>query len=230
MKHSEARAGHKAQHLTNPPTNLSDDLALNKPGASLRKKAGEVRRSQPFHVGIMQAFGVRSRGQTWRRGAKGEGIVARRLRTLGDEWHVLHSVPIGTGETDIDHVVIGPPGVFTLNTKNHSGKRITACENMVYVNGWPQPYIERSRSEGIRATRLLSANCDLPVSVKPMVVTISNQLNVRGQSTDVTVVAMKHVAKWLASQPSQLSPMEVELIFGAARRRSTWVNVVRMAH
>ena len=101
---------------------------------------------------------------------------------------------------------------------------------MVYVNGWPQPYIEKSRSEGIRATRLLSVNCDLPVSVKPMVVIISNQLNVRGQSTDVTVVAMKHVAKWLANQPSQLSPMEVELIFGAARRRSTWVNVVRMAH
>jgi hypothetical protein len=33
------------------------------------------------------------------------------------EWTVLHSVPVGTGSTDIDHIAIGPAGVFTLNTK-----------------------------------------------------------------------------------------------------------------
>jgi hypothetical protein len=35
-------------------------------------------------------------------------------------WHVLHAVPIGTRGTDIDHVVIGPFGLVTVNTKTTS--------------------------------------------------------------------------------------------------------------
>lgn len=37
---------------------------------------------------------------------------------------ILHSIPVGTGRGDIDHVVIGPPGVFTINTKHHPGRRL----------------------------------------------------------------------------------------------------------
>ncbi|MBG6212216.1 hypothetical protein RCH23_000129 [Cryobacterium sp. CAN_C3] len=44
------------------------------------------------------------------------------LSKLGPEWTVLHAVPVGSGSSDIDHVVIGPAGVFTINTKNHTGK------------------------------------------------------------------------------------------------------------
>ncbi|BDZ50137.1 hypothetical protein GCM10025867_23780 [Frondihabitans sucicola] len=53
----------------------------------------------------------------WFVDALGEIEVAERLRALGtrgEAWRVLHSVPIGAGTSDIDHVVIGPAGVFTL--------------------------------------------------------------------------------------------------------------------
>lgn len=57
--------------------------------------------------------------QSWRVGAAGERRVAEdlRSRTRADPlWQSLHSVPVGTQGSDIDHVVLGPGGVFTINT------------------------------------------------------------------------------------------------------------------
>lgn len=47
----------------------------------------------------------------WYVGALGELDVAARLASLDDGWSVLHSVPIGTRGSDIDHVVVGATGV-----------------------------------------------------------------------------------------------------------------------
>jgi hypothetical protein len=201
-----------------------DDLALNKPGATLRVKAGEIQHAHPFLVFILRLFGAHSQERAWRRGAEGEEEVAWRLHKLGEGWRVLHSVPIGAGETDIDHVVIGPPGVFSLNSKNHLGKRVTVYERAIYVSGSKQPYLAKSRAEGNRATKLLSAKCNFPVTVKPMLVIMANELNFKGRPTDVDVVARKRLAKWLSSQRQRLAPAEIESIYAAARRRSTWVS------
>jgi len=46
-----------------------------------------------------------------------------RLLRRSPRWRVLHSVPLrdarGAVRGDIDHVLIGPPGVVTINTKHH---------------------------------------------------------------------------------------------------------------
>ena len=164
------------------------------------------------------------RERAWRRGAEGEEEVAWRLSKLGEEWRALHSVPIGTGETDIDHVVIGPPGVFTLNTKNHLGKRVTVYEKAIYVSGSKQPYLTKSRAEGKRAAKLLSTACKSPVAVNPMLVIMASELNFKGRPTDVHVIARNRLSSWLSSQTRQLRPTEIESIYAAARRRSTWVG------
>ncbi|MCE0446144.1 NERD domain-containing protein [Streptomyces tricolor] len=44
------------------------------------------------------------------------GRELERLASYG--WHVLHGVPKSNGG-DIDHLLIGPGGVFSLNTKTH---------------------------------------------------------------------------------------------------------------
>ena len=207
-----------------PTPEDTDDLSLNMPGATLRVKAGEIQQAHPALVFILRVFGVHSQERAWRRGAKGEEEVARRLRKLGEGWRVLHSVPIGTNETDIDHVVIGPPGVFTLNAKNHLGKRVTVYEKAIYVSGSRQPYFAKSRAEGMRATRLLSAACNFPVVVNPMLVIMANELKFTGSPTDVHVIARKQVANWFVKQAPRLTREEIELIYAAARRRSTWVS------
>jgi hypothetical protein len=56
----------------------------------------------------------------WERGATGERKVGEILESLGPEWHVVHGVWLGRG--DIDHVLVGPPGTFTIETKAHHGR------------------------------------------------------------------------------------------------------------
>jgi hypothetical protein len=54
------------------------------------------------------------------RGASGEEHVGRLLDELaGPGWRVIHDATFGRG--NIDHIVIGPPGVFTIETKSHPG-------------------------------------------------------------------------------------------------------------
>jgi hypothetical protein len=56
----------------------------------------------------------------WARGAQGERHVGAILEDLGPEWHVLHDVSLGRG--NIDHVLVGPGGTFTVETKSHRGR------------------------------------------------------------------------------------------------------------
>jgi hypothetical protein len=201
-----------------------DDLSLNRPGATLRAKAGEIRQAHPFLVFILRLFGEHSPERAWRRGADGEAEVGWQLRKLGDGWEVLHSVPVGKGDTDIDHVVIGPPGVFTLNTKNHLGGRVTVTSKAIYVNGTFQPYLAKSRAEGKRATKLLSISCGYEVIAQPLIVIMANELKIKGLTEGVHVVGRKRISRWLLNQPQSLRPDEVEAIYAVARRRMTWVG------
>ncbi len=53
-------------------------------------------------------------------GAAGEEHVGALLDALASpSWRVIHDASLGRG--NIDHIVIGPPGVFTLETKSHPG-------------------------------------------------------------------------------------------------------------
>ncbi|MBF4563125.1 NERD domain-containing protein [Microbacterium sp. VKM Ac-2870] len=63
--------------------------------------------------------------RSWYLGTLGELDVATRLAALEDDsWTVLHSVPVGTRGSDIDHVIVSAAGVFTVNTKFHERARV----------------------------------------------------------------------------------------------------------
>lgn len=54
------------------------------------------------------------------RGASAEEHVGGLLEELpGDEWRVIHDASLGRG--NVDHILIGPAGVFTVETKSHPG-------------------------------------------------------------------------------------------------------------
>jgi Nuclease-related domain len=54
------------------------------------------------------------------RGARAEEHVGSLLDELDPaEWRVIHDASLGHG--NVDHILIGPPGVFTVETKSHPG-------------------------------------------------------------------------------------------------------------
>lgn len=64
-------------------------------------------------------FGRRQSTEAWRIGAEGERRTAKALDKLPPSYRVLHDLPMPRSRANIDHVVVGPTGVFTIETKNY---------------------------------------------------------------------------------------------------------------
>lgn len=198
------------------------DLSQNRAGQAVRERAVELRSEAPVRTFVARVLGVHTDERAYRVGADGEEEVAWRMRKLGEGWHVLHSVPVGEKDSDIDHVVIGPPGVFTLNTKNHSRKKVWVAEKAFMVSGQKTNYLRNSRHEAARASKLLTTACGFDVQVEPIIVVIAAELTIKAQPADVHVVARRRIGKWLERRPATLSPAAVEAIYEMARRDTTW--------
>jgi hypothetical protein len=59
----------------------------------------------------------------WRRGAAGERRTARLLGPLERQgWVVLHDLAVPGSRANIDHLVIGPGGIFVIDSKQYRGR------------------------------------------------------------------------------------------------------------
>ena len=59
----------------------------------------------------------------WRRGAAGERHTARLLRPLERHgWVILHDLAVPGSRANLDHLVIGPGGVFVIDSKQYRGR------------------------------------------------------------------------------------------------------------
>lgn len=159
----------------------------------------------------------------WYKGALGEIAVGRILTRLGAEWTVLHAVPVGSGTSDIDHVLIGPAGVFTLNTKNHAGQSVWVAGRSFMVSGKKQRHIPNAVHEAARAARLLTAAAGEAVDVTGLLVVVEpKRLTVREKPSDVAVVTDGQLLRWLGRRKPVLTPEQVTSISAAAALPGTW--------
>ena len=203
-----------------------EDLAGRRPGAAAREQALAHRQAAPVRTVLRRVLGIHSDERAWRIGADGEEKVAAQLDKLVSKdprWRVLHAVPVGDRGSDIDHVVIGPGGVFTLNAKHHPRAKVWVGGNTVLVDGARVPYVRNSRHEAKRAARLLSAACGTDVAVTGLVVVVGAEaLTVKAQPDDVRVLARREVRGWLAGRLQALDEPGVDAVHAAARRAGTW--------
>jgi hypothetical protein len=74
--------------------------------------------------------------ENWERGAEGEARTAQVLAGLGPGWTVWHDlVWPGRKHANIDHLVIGPTGIFVVDSKHWSGA-ITIKDEVLRQNGY----------------------------------------------------------------------------------------------
>ncbi|MGV9313093.1 nuclease-related domain-containing protein [Streptomyces sp. NPDC003691] len=207
-----------------PPLTGADDLALHRPGALVKDKLtsegpGPLRRL------LDAALRRPSEWDSWRQGLEGERRVGKELRRFaGHGWQVLHSVPLSSGH-DIDHLLIGPGGVFTLNTKNFRGRRIWVGDEMVKVDhGKGRPYPMKARRESERASKALSVHCGFPVPVSPLLVFVRPaELKVDATRQTVHVYNERTLAA-LAPIGRVMDVRRIEQIYAVARHRQTWLD------
>jgi hypothetical protein len=196
------------------------------PGAAARARARELRSAHPLLTTAAGILGIRTAARSFAIGAKGERAVGRKLNRWAARqgWYVLHAVPVGQRGADIDHVVIGPFGVVTINTKVTRGG-VWVGEYGMTVAGKSVDYVGKSRAEASRAHRLLVRAAGIDVPVQPAIVFVrSLRFAIRkGGPADVAVMpSPRALRNWLCRQRSTLDPYQVVVIYEAARQPASW--------
>jgi hypothetical protein len=209
-----------------PPSEHEGDLAQRAPGAAAREQARAARKAAPVRTTVARLFGVHTDERAWRIGADGEekvGALLTRLSRKDPRWHAVHAIPVGSRGSDIDHLIIGPGGIYSINTKNHPGANVWVFGDSMKINGTLQHYIRNSRHEADRASRLLSTACGFPVPVTGLIVAVGvAKLDIKRSPGDVHILHRRGLTDWLRGRGPVLEPGIVEAIHAAARRPATW--------
>lgn len=171
-------------------------------------------------------LGGANAGSSWRKGAAGERKVARRLDGLSrNEWMPLHDKPLGPNGRNVDHLLIGTGGVFSVNTKNLSGK-VVVKRNAFLVNGHAGKELHVARNEAHQVGMRLSAILGAVVPVTPVLVVLAPSFEVQAQPDDVVVLGLRDVPGWFESRPRVLALHEASRLYGISRRSNVWLAPV----
>jgi nuclease-like protein len=138
------------------------------------------------------------------RGAAGEEHVGALVDELSDDgWRVIHDATLGRG--NVDHILIGPPGVFTLETKSHPGP-----VRVARVHGATLRQAQSQRKSIERVTGL---------EVEPMLVFSRAWVDrPLARRKGVRVLPARMLLGYLDKLPRSLSAGEVEEARGAVAR------------
>jgi hypothetical protein len=109
-------------------------------------------------VGWRLRFRPSEQARTWQRGAHGERHTARLLdRLTRDGFVVFHDLAVpGNTSANVDHLVIGPTGVFIIDSKQWTGQVHQGADGLVWHNHYPlDRTLETVRWEAETVGRLL---------------------------------------------------------------------------
>ncbi|MET9606242.1 nuclease-related domain-containing protein [Streptomyces sp. NPDC006512] len=133
------------------------------------------------------------------------------------DWRAVHDVPL-PGLGLLDHLLIGPPGVFAIRSVPGRRQRVQAGDLLLTVGrAEPSPDPRWIRRAAARAARALSA----PV-VPVLAVADASRVEVAPSLRDVRVLQPPTAAADLAAAPVTLKLPDVEALFTTARTRTTW--------
>lgn len=195
------------------------------PGAAVMEQVVRVQEATPPRSALARAFGrppLAEEAQPWFAGALGEREVGALLERLPEGWSSFHAIPVGAGEADVDHLVVGPPGVFVVNTKHHRGARVWVGERAVLVEGAKQPYVRNSELEASRIRRVLAAaGVTAPVNAVVAVVG-AKSFTVRQQPPRVAVHRAEGLLRWMTRRPAVLDRDTVAAIAVLFDDPATW--------
>jgi len=155
--------------------------------------------------------------------ARAEIVVGRALARLPSDWIVFHSLPVGDSGTDVDHLVIGPAGVFALRAERHARQSVQVVGRSVHVGARTIPHVREAEYEALGLTSLLARRMPMTAAVHGVVVLVdARRVTVQAQPDRVTVVAAVDLCALLLSLPPLLEPLDREEIAALVEDPELW--------
>lgn len=151
-----------------------------------------------------------------RRARDGERAVAEYLDTLRETGHrVFHDI-VGTG-FNVDHIIVGPKGVFTIETKTlnkREGQNVSLRFDgkTVYVGNvaLPDNPVPQALAQVTWLKRTLLESTGKTFAVKPVVVFPGWFVETSDRS-EVWVLEPKALRGFLENEPARLKPDDISL-------------------
>lgn len=134
------------------------------------------------------------REAAWRKGWEGEKIVGDALDALGRDGrcHALHDRTIPGSRANIDHLIVTPAGVFTVDAKRYAGRlQVRGRGREIWVNGRNRSKIIEQAYRQVRAVETVLAHAGLSdVPVRPVLCFVGTRLPGRARTRRADGVAL----------------------------------------
>ena len=171
-------------------------------------RAGLVGLAVAALVGWRLRFRPSEQARTWQRGAHGERHTARLLdRLTRDGYVVFHDLAVPGSPANLDHLVIGPSGVFVIDSKQWTGSVHQGADGLAWHNHYPlDRTLETVRWEAQAVSRVLGSRAAALLCV--------HGAHVHGGSLDAQGVAIvpAHLLRAALGYDRVLSDADVELL------------------
>lgn len=160
-------------------------------------------------ITVVRAFwGPRQSTEAWGKGAQGERMTARVLEALPDGCVAIHDLPMPGSRANIDHLVIGPTGVFTVESKHYSSPVVITGQHVRTGGRSGRPVVEQAKRQAAAISAALG------VTAMPVVVVHGAGVQLSGWFTKPTVDGVRFCSgrklrKALTAGPSLLGPDDV---------------------
>jgi hypothetical protein len=166
-------------------------------------------------------FRLPAQALLWTKGVEGERKAAKFIEPLLDAGFVaLFNRQIPGGQGDIDAIVIGPTGVFTVETKNWNGK-VDVRHDRLFVGDYDRTWVVGQIYREALAVQLTLGDelTSHRVTVTPVLCAIGGATVSGGLAGGVRVVDGKHLARTIADRPVFFDDEQVQRLARLADQR-----------
>jgi hypothetical protein len=145
------------------------------------------------------------------------------LDRLPAEWTVISAVPGSDEAPGIDHVVVGPAGLFTISCRVHTNRVVWVADSILVVDRTTLGHIPEAVKQAQRVTDLLGERMLLPATAQPVVAIVdAKRITIRERPADVLVLDARGLNATLTGLPAVLGAAELQEIRGILNDPQSW--------
>lgn len=169
-----------------------------------------------FLIPVIIGCNYQSKYNSIEKGIKGENIVSKALSKLDDSYYLLNDINLPNSYGNIDHVLLGPNGIFVIETKYYSGW--VSCDGDIWCKGYndyPLKSISKQvKSNSFALSKFLEEKYNGSMWINPIIVFANSNINLRVYQPTVVVLKSHEACDYITSFRStyQFSDIELKMI------------------
>jgi hypothetical protein len=158
-----------------------------------------------------------NKSKNWVKGAEGERVVFEYLSELPQDYYILNDVSLPGIYSNIDHVVVGPTGIFAIETKNFTGSYTVDGDDWLYESGHNTKESYENPGEEVKAdlsalTNFISSEglTSIITSIHALVAFINPNLTIRSKPKHYDVLHPSNICNFILSRKNKIEDYTID--------------------